>query len=91
MPVFIADHRLKNFDKWIYVFRANPPPPVGRWRLMRATDDPNRAMVIGEVAASDVKAVNTFLASEGMQAVFRQVEGMSTAPIEFLMLEEVSV
>jgi len=91
MPIFIADHRLKSFDAWIEVFRANPPPPVGHWRLTRAADDPNRVFVIGEVAASDVKTVKEFLASDHMQAVFRQVDTMSAAPIEFLLLEEVPV
>jgi quinol monooxygenase YgiN len=91
MPIFIADHRLKNFDDWIALFRANPPPPVGQWRLTRSADDPNRVVVIGEVAASDVETVKTFLGSDRMQAVFRQVDAMSTAPIEFLQLEDVKI
>ncbi len=91
MPVFIADHRLKDFDEWIGLFRSNPPPPVGHWRLTRSTDDPNRVLVIGDVAASDVETVKAFLGSDRMQAVFRQVAAMSTAPIEFLTLEEVKV
>lgn len=91
MPVFIADHRLKNFDAWIGNFRANPPPTVGHWRLARSVDDPNRVLVIGEVAEADVETVKTFLRSERMQEVFRQVDAMSTAPIEFLQLEDVKL
>lgn len=91
MPIFIADHRLKNFDDWTGLFKANPPPPVGQWRVTRSADDPNRVLVIGEVAAADVETVKTFLGSDRMQAVFRQVDAMSTAPIEFLQLEDVKV
>jgi hypothetical protein len=91
MPIFIADRRLKNFDDWIGVFKANPPPPVGQWRLTRSADDPNRVVAIGEVAASDVETVKTFLGSDRMQAIFRQVNAMSTAPNRtFLMIEQFS-
>jgi len=35
MPVVVVVHRLKNFDEWINLFKADPPPKVGRWRLLR--------------------------------------------------------
>ena len=89
MPIFVAIHRLKDFDEWLKVFKANPPPKVGRWRLTRGVDDPNRVHLIGEVEPSDVKEVKAFLASDRMQEVFRRVNAMSTAPVEFVLLEEV--
>lgn len=42
MPVVVAVHRLKNFDEWLKIFKANPPPKVGRWRLLRGSEDRNR-------------------------------------------------
>jgi len=89
MPIFVAIHRLKDFDEWLNVFKANPPPKVGRWRLTRGVDDPNRVHVVGEVEPSDVKEVKAFLASDRMQEAFRRVNAMSTAPVEFVLLEEV--
>jgi len=35
MPIVVVVHHLKNFDEWIKVFKADPPPKVGRWRLLR--------------------------------------------------------
>ena len=55
MPVVVVVHRLKNFDEWIKIFKADPPPKVGRWRLLRGSDDRNRVHVVGDVAASEVK------------------------------------
>ena len=26
MPTVVVVHRLKNFDEWIKIFKANPPP-----------------------------------------------------------------
>ena len=89
MPIFVAIHRLKDFDEWLKVFKANPPPKVGRWRLARGIDDPNRVHVVGEVRSSDVNEVKAFLASDRMQEVFRRVNAMSTVPVEFVLLEEV--
>ena len=89
MPIFVAIHRLKDFDEWLKVFKANPPPKVGRWRLTRGIDDPNRVHVVGEVRSSDVNEVKAFLASDRMQEVFRRVNAMSTVPVEFVLLEEV--
>jgi hypothetical protein len=88
MPVALAIHRLKDFDAWINIFKENPPPPVGRWRMLRGIDDRNRVHVVGELAASEVQTVKDFLASERMQDVFKRVNAMSTAPIEFIYLEE---
>jgi hypothetical protein len=88
MPVAIAIHRLKDFDAWIKIFKENPPPPVGRWRMLRGTEDRNYVLVVGDIGASDVNTVNDFLASERMQDVFRRVDAMSKAPIEFVWLEE---
>jgi hypothetical protein len=89
MPIFVAIHHLKDFDEWLKVYEANPPPKVGRWRLTRGVDDRNRVHVVGEVKPSDVNAVKTFLGSDRMQEVFRRVNAMSTAPVEFVLLEEV--
>ena len=88
MPVTVAIHRLKNFDQWLPLFKENPPPPVGRWRMLRGTDDRNRVHLVGEIDAADVKKVKDFLASERMQDVFRRVNALSTAPLEFVWLEE---
>ena len=63
MPVVVVVHRLKNFDEWIKIFKADPPPKVGRWRLLRGSDDSNRVHVVGDVAASEVKVVKDFLGS----------------------------
>jgi hypothetical protein len=90
MPVIVVVHRLKDFDEWFKVFKANPPPKIGRWRLLRGSDDRNRAHVVGEVAASDVKAVKDFLASQHMQDTFKRINAMSTAPLEFTWLEELA-
>ena len=58
MPVVVVVDRLKNFDEWLKVFKADFPPKIGRWRLLRGSDDRDRAHVVGEMAASGVKAVN---------------------------------
>ncbi len=89
MPIFVAIHHLEDFDEWLKVYKANPPPKVGRWRLTRGVDDRNRVHVVGEVKPSDVNEVKTFLGSDRMQEVFRRVNAMSTAPVEFVLLEEV--
>lgn len=88
MPMVIADHHLKNFDDWIQIFTTNPPPPIGQWRMMRGTEDPNRVFVIGEFAAAEADDVRAFVGSEKMQAVFRQVNAMSSQPLEFVWLDE---
>jgi len=88
MPVLLAVHRLKDFDEWIKLFKANPPPKVGRWRLLRGIDDRNRVHVVAEVTESEVKGVKDFIASKHMQDVFQGVNAMSTAPLEFVWLEE---
>ena len=90
MPVVVAVHHLKNFDEWIKLFKADPPPKVGRWRLLRGSDDRNRVHVVGEVAASEVKGVKEFLGSQHMQDVFKGVNAMSTAPQEIIWLEELA-
>ena len=88
MPMLVADHHLKDFDEWFKMFTANPPPNIGRWRLMRGIDDPNRVRVVAEVAPSEVDAVKEFVASEEMQRVFKTVNEMSTAPIDFVWFDE---
>ena len=90
MPVVVVIHRLKNFDEWIKIFKADPPPKVGRWRPLRGTEDRNRVHVVGDVAASEVKTVKEFLGSQHMQDVFKRVNEMSTAPLEFVWLEELT-
>jgi hypothetical protein len=90
MPVLLAVHRLKNFDEWIKLFKTNPPPQIGKWRLLRGTDDRNRVHVVAEMQPSEVQGVKDFVGSTHMQDVFRRVNEMSTAPIEFVWLEELA-
>jgi hypothetical protein len=90
MPVVVFIHRLKNFDEWFKLFKSNPPPKVGRWRVARGSEDRRRVHVVGEVAASEVKEVKDFIDSKRMQDVFKQVNDMSTAPLEIVWLEELS-
>ena len=90
MPMILADHHLRDFDTWVEIFAANPPPSVGRWRLFRGIDDANRVYVIGEIRDSDVKDVQDYFASEKMQKVFKEVNQGSTIPLEFVWLEEVT-
>ena len=90
MPVVVVVHRLKNFDEWLKVFKADPPPKIGRWRLLRGSDDRDRVHVVGEMAASEVKAVKDWIKSQHMQDVFKRVDAMSTAPLEFIWLEELA-
>ena len=52
MPVLVVDSHVNNFDDWLEVFKANPPPELGSWRVLRGIDDPNRVQVIGELDAS---------------------------------------
>ena len=33
MPVVAVVHHLKNFDEWFKLFKADPPPKIGRWRI----------------------------------------------------------
>lgn len=90
MAILVVDHHLKDFDTWFEIFAANPPPQIGRWRLARGIDDPNRVHVVGEMDSSEIKDVEEFMASENMQGVFRQVNEMSTSPMEFTWFEDVS-
>ncbi len=89
MPILVVEQHVKNFDAWFEIFSANPPPDIGRWRLARGIDDPNRVHVVGEMDASEVEEVKNFIASEKMQEVFGRVNELSTAPMEFIWLEEV--
>ena len=91
MPVVAAVHRLKNFDEWLKLFKSNPPPKVGRWRVLRGSEDRNRVHVVAELASSEVKEVKDFIQSNHMQYVFKQVNDISTAPVEFIWLEELSL
>ena len=90
MPVVVYDHRLKDFDQWIALFSANPPPPIGRWRLARGIDDPNRVHVVGEMDAAEVDDVKNFMDSDKMRAVLAQADEMSTTPIETIWLDDVT-
>jgi hypothetical protein len=91
MPVIVAVHRLKYFDEWFKLFKSNPPPKVGRWRVMRGSEDRNRVHVVAELAAWEAKEVKDFIQSKHMQDLFKQVNDMSTAPMEFIWLEELSL
>ena len=90
MPVVVVVHRLKNFDEWLKVFKADPPPKIGRWRLFRGSNDRNRVHVVGEVAVSEVTTVKDWITSQHMQDVFKRINAMSTAPLEFIWLEELA-
>jgi hypothetical protein len=90
MPILVCDHHLKDFDTWFKIFSSNPPPPVGKWRMARGTDDPNRVHLVAEHEASEVGEIKSFLASDKMQAVFQEVNKMSTAPLEFIWLDEIT-
>ena len=90
MPVLVAIHRLNDFDAWFEVFSANPPPKIGRWRLARGIEDPNRVHLVAELEPSEVDEVKRFIASDEMQSVFSKVNEMSTAPLEFIWLDEVT-
>ncbi len=89
MPTLIGDHQLQDFDQWFALFKENPPPAIGAWRVLRHADDPNRVYVIGEVADSEVDDVKAFFASDKMSTVLGQANDMSVRPIEFLWLHEV--
>lgn len=89
MPMLVADHQLKDFDQWFEVFSANPPPKIGRWRVMRGIDDPNRVRVVADVEPSDVAAVKQFVESAEMQSAFKKVNEMSTSPVDFVWFDEV--
>ena len=54
------------------------------------SDDRNRVHVVGEMTVSEVKVVKDFIASQHMQDVFKGVNAMSTAPFEFVWLEELA-
>jgi hypothetical protein len=57
--------------------------------LTRGIDD-RTGYVVGEVAASEVKDVQDFVNSQRMHGVFRRVNEMSTLPVDFIWLEEVT-
>ena len=90
MPIIVADHHLKDFDKWLEMFSDNPPPDMGKWRLLRGADDPNRVRVVGEISLSEVDGVKDYFASDRMQKVFKQVNEISTTPIEFVWFDDVT-
>ncbi len=52
-------------------------------------EDPNRVHVVAELTALEAKELKKFIQSEQMQDVFKQVNDISTAPIEFIWLEDV--
>lgn len=89
MPTIVVDHHLKEFDAWLEIFVQNPPPQVGKWRLMRGVDDPDRVQVIGEANASEVDEINAFMDSDHMKDVFARVAESSTRPLEFTWFDEV--
>lgn len=90
MSILVADHHLKDFDTWFELFKASPPPAIGRWRVVRGIDDPNRVHVVGEMDASEVEDVKNFFASEKMLEAFKEVDKLSTTPIVFTWFEDVT-
>jgi hypothetical protein len=91
MPVVVAVHRLKSFDEWFKLFKSNPPPKVCRWRVLRGSEDRNRVHVVADLASSEVQDVKDFIQSKRTQDVLKQINDMSTAPAEFIWLEELSL
>lgn len=82
MPTLVHDHHLKNFDEWIKLFKANrPAAPIGRWRVLRGVDDPNRVFVVVDAEAAEVAKVNDYFRTDRMKEVIRQVNEMSTVPL----------
>jgi hypothetical protein len=71
MPVVTAVHRLKSFDEWFKLFKSNPPPKVGRWRVLRGSEDRNQVHVVAKLASSEVREVKDFIQSKRMQDVFK--------------------
>ena len=61
MPAIVVIHRLKDFDAWYTQFKANPPPKIGRWRVLRGSTDRNRVHVVGEMTDAEVKGVKEFI------------------------------
>ena len=90
MPLLVAVHQLKDFDAWFEIFSNNPPPKIGRWRVARGIDEPNRVHVVAELEPSEVDEVKRFIASDEMQGVFSKVNEMSASPIEFIWLDEIT-
>ena len=90
MPTFVADHHLKDFDQWFKLFSGSSRP-IGRWRVMRGVDDPNRVRVVAEVEPSEVDALKQFIESEETQARLSKIKEISTSPSEYLWLDEVKV
>ena len=86
----VTVHRLKNFDEWFKLFKSNPPPKVGRWRVFREAKIAIE-FTLSPMAASEVRDVKDFIQSKHMQDVFKQVNDMSTAPLELIWLEEQSL
>ena len=89
MPVMIGDHHLNNFEEWFPLFLENPPPPIGKWRLLRGADDPNRVYVIGEVSETEVSEINAYFETDKMKAVLAKANDMSRRPMEILWMNEV--
>jgi hypothetical protein len=58
---------------------------------LRGSEDRNRVHVVAELASSEVKEVKDFTQSKHMQDVFRQVNDISTAPMELVWLEEQTI
>jgi hypothetical protein len=91
MPAVVVVHHLKNFDEWFTQFKANPPPKIGRWRVLRGTNERDRVHVVGEMAAAEVKGVKEFLESAHMKEVFQHANAMSTKPVEVVWLDELTL
>ena len=89
MPVVVFEHHLKEFEPWFELFSSNPPPEVGRWRLVRGMDDPNRVHVVGEVDASEVEDVKSLFETGKMKDVIAQANELSTTPITMTWLDDV--
>jgi hypothetical protein len=51
-------------------------------------DDRNRVHLVAELQSSEVMQVFDFIDSDHLRDVFKRVNAMSTAPLEFIWLEE---
>lgn len=84
----IASHRLKDFDTWIKHFKSLPPPQtVGKRRVLQSLDDPNRIIVIHEVAQEEVDGLKQWISEN--RIVERNKE-LAATPSELLWATDVT-
>jgi hypothetical protein len=88
MPLTIVSHNLKDFEAWIESFKSLPPPPTaGERRVLQSVDDPNRVVVIHEVAEDEVDALKQWISDNNI--VERNKE-LAAVPSEFIWANDVT-